>query len=54
MWALAWTASNFALLDGTVVRTNRIRAHDRLYYAGQHRHHGVNLQGLTDPYGRLI
>ena len=27
LWALAWTASNFALLDGTVVRTNRIRAH---------------------------
>jgi hypothetical protein len=54
MWALAWTSSNFAVLDGTVVRTNRIRAHNRLYYAGKHRHHGVNLQGLTDPYGRLI
>jgi hypothetical protein len=31
---LAWTRSNFALLDGTLVRTNRIRAHDRPYYAG--------------------
>jgi hypothetical protein len=36
------------------VRTNRIRAHDRRYYAGRHRHHGVNLQGLTDPHGRLV
>lgn len=54
LWALAWTHSNFALLDGTLVRTNRIRVHDRRYYAGKHRHHGVNLQGLTDPYGRLI
>ena len=54
LWTLTWTYNNFALLDGTLVRTNRIRAHDRLYYSGQHRHHGVNLQGLTDPQGRLI
>ena len=54
LWALAWTHSNFALLDGTLVRTNRIRAHDRRYYAGRHRHHRVNLQGLTDPHGRLV
>lgn len=54
LWMLAWTYNNFAILDGTVVRTNRIRAHNRLYYSGKHKHHGVNLQGLTDPYGRLI
>ena len=54
LWALACTHSNFALLDGTLVRTNRIRAHNWRYYAGRHRHHGVNLQGLTDPQGRLI
>lgn len=54
LWTLTWTYNNFAILDGTLVRTNRIRAHDRRYYAGQHRHHGVNLQGLTDPHGRLI
>lgn len=54
LWALAWTHSNFAVLDGTLVRTNRIRAHGRQYYSGKHRHHGVNLQGLTDPQGRLV
>lgn len=38
-----------------MVRTDRLGgANNRLYYAGKHRHHGVNLQGLTDPYGRLI
>jgi hypothetical protein len=36
------------------VRTNRVRAHDRLYYSGKHKHHGINLQGLIDPHGRLI
>ena len=54
LWVLACTHSNVALLDGTLVRTNRIRAHNWRYYAGRHRHHGVNLQGLTDPQGRLI
>jgi DNA-binding CsgD family transcriptional regulator len=54
VWMFAWTRSNFLILDGTVVRTNRIRAHNRLYYSGKHKHHGVNLQGLMDPYGRMI
>src|SRR4030095_13202743 len=54
LWGLCWTHNNFAILDGTVVRTNRIRAHNRLYYSGKHKHHGVNLQGLTAPRGRLI
>ena len=54
LWALAWTHSNFAVRDGTIVRTNRLRAHDRRYYSGRHRHHGVNLPGLTDPHGRLV
>lgn len=54
LWTLTWTYNNFATLDGTLVRTNRIRAADRRYYSGQHRHHGVNLQGLTDPHGRLV
>jgi len=54
VWAFAWSWSNFLILDGTVVRTNRIRAHNKLYYSGKHKHHGVNLQGLMDPYGRMI
>ncbi|WP_261574387.1 transposase family protein [Frankia gtarii] len=37
-----------------MVRTHRIRAHNRLYYSGKHKHHGVNLQGLMDPYGQMI
>jgi DDE superfamily endonuclease/Helix-turn-helix of DDE superfamily endonuclease len=53
-WTFAWTWSNFLILDGTVVRTNRIRAHNKRYYSGKHKHHGVNLQGLMDPYGRMI
>lgn len=54
LWALAWTWSNFAVLDGTVVRTDRLGALTKLYYSGKHKHHGVNLQGLTNPYGRLL
>lgn len=52
VWRLAWTHNNFAILDGTVVRIDRIAA-DRPFYSGKHRHHGINLQGLTDPYGNL-
>ncbi|KEZ34811.1 transposase, partial [Frankia sp. CeD] len=51
VWIFAWTQSNFLILDGTVVRTNRVRAHNKLYYSGKHKYHGINLQGLTDPYG---
>jgi DNA-binding CsgD family transcriptional regulator len=53
VWTFAWTQSNFMILDGTVVRTNRVRAHNRLYYSGKHKHHGINLQGLMDPYGTM-
>ncbi|ORT53124.1 transposase family protein [Frankia sp. KB5] len=54
VWTFAWTQSNFLILDGTVVRTTRVRAHNKLYYSGKHKYHGINLQGLTDPYGRMI
>ncbi|MCK9878343.1 MULTISPECIES: transposase family protein [Frankia] len=54
VWTFAWTRSNFLILDGTVVRTNRVRALNRLYYSGKHKYHGINLQGLTDPHGRLL
>ena len=53
MWRLAWSHHNYAILDGTLIRTNRIAA-NRPFYSGKHRHHGVNLQGLTDPYGNLM
>jgi hypothetical protein len=53
LWRLAWTHNNFAILDGTEIRINRVAA-NRPFYSGKHRHHAINLQGLTDPYGRLI
>ncbi|MCK9905355.1 transposase family protein [Frankia sp. Cpl3] len=54
VWTFAWTRNNFLVLDGTVVRTNRVRAHNSLYYSGKHKYHGINLQALMDPYGQMI
>ncbi|MEV0935768.1 transposase family protein [Streptomyces phaeochromogenes] len=42
----------YVILDGTVLPINRIAA-DRPYYSGKKRHHGMNVQVLTDPFGRL-
>jgi hypothetical protein len=43
----------FAILDGTLVPIDRV--HDQKpYYSGKHRRHGVNVQVLADPAGRLI
>ncbi|RSM82881.1 IS5/IS1182 family transposase [Amycolatopsis sp. WAC 01375] len=53
LWQLAWSHNNYGILDGTVIRTDRIAA-NRPFYSGKHRYHGINLQGLTDPYGRLL
>ena len=53
LWRLAWTFHNYAILDGTVIRTDRLAA-DRPFYSGKHRHHGINLQELTDPVGNLL
>jgi hypothetical protein len=53
LWQLSWSHHNYAILDGTVIRTDRIAA-NKPFYSGKHRHHGINLQGLTDPYGRLL
>ena len=53
--ALAWTLHQLRLARQHLVCTHRIRAHNRRYYAGKHRHHGVNLHGgVTDPHGRLV
>ncbi|WP_328825829.1 transposase family protein [Streptomyces sp. NBC_00252] len=43
----------YVILDGTVLPINRIAA-DRAYYSGKKRHHGMNVQVLTDPFGRLL
>ncbi|TDC89575.1 transposase family protein [Actinomadura sp. 7K507] len=45
----------FVILDGTLAPTDRLSgAGDRLHYSGKHHRHGVNIQFLTDPHGRLI
>ncbi|NEW71102.1 transposase family protein [Streptomyces rhizosphaericus] len=51
----ARTASTkaFALLDGTLLPIDRIAA-DRPFYSGKHKKHGMNVQVLADPSGRLL
>lgn len=45
----------FVILDGTLVPIDRLSgADDRRFYSGKHRRHGVNVQFLADPHGRLI
>ncbi|WP_327660317.1 MULTISPECIES: transposase family protein [unclassified Streptomyces] len=43
----------YVILDGTVFPIDRIAA-DRPYYSGKKKHHGMNVQVLADPAGRLI
>ncbi len=39
--------------DGTLLPIDRIAA-DRPFYSGKHKKHGMNVQILTDPIGRLL
>ncbi|MGW9031224.1 transposase family protein [Streptomyces sp. NPDC055722] len=43
----------FVILDGTLLPIDRIAA-DRPFYSGKHKRHGMNVQVLTDPVGRLL
>ncbi|MCX4673498.1 transposase family protein [Streptomyces sp. NBC_01381] len=43
----------FVILDGTLLPIDRT-AVDRPYYSGKHKRHGMNVQVLTDLFGRLI
>jgi DDE superfamily endonuclease/Helix-turn-helix of DDE superfamily endonuclease len=43
----------FVILDGTLLPIDRIAA-DRPYYSGKHKKHGMNVQVIADPYGRLL
>ncbi|MEU9616484.1 transposase family protein [Streptomyces sp. NPDC048209] len=43
----------FVILDGTLLPIDRIAA-DTPYYSGRHKRHGMNVQILTDPFGRLL
>ncbi|MDT0341324.1 transposase family protein [Streptomyces litchfieldiae] len=47
------SAKAFVILDGTLLPIDRIAA-DRPYYSGKHHQHGMNVQVLADPFGRLL
>jgi hypothetical protein len=47
----------FVILDGTLLPINRVgmgSGRDRPYYSGKHKCHGMNVQVIADPAGRLI
>lgn len=47
----------FVILDGTLLRIDRVgmgSGRDRPYFSGKHKAHGVNVQVIADPAGRLI
>ncbi|WP_433381425.1 transposase family protein [Streptosporangium sp. CA-115845] len=57
-WDLARAAARatrlaYAIIDGTPVPIDRV-ADQRPYHSGKHRRHGVNVQILADPAGRLV
>jgi DDE superfamily endonuclease len=43
----------FAVLDGTLIRTDRVAA-DRPFFSGKHHCHGMNLQVISGPAGQLL
>ena len=43
----------FAILDGTLLRIDRIGA-DRPFYSGKHHCYGMNVQVIADPRGHLL
>jgi hypothetical protein len=43
----------FVVLDGTLVRTDRLAA-DRPFFSGKHHCHGMNLQVIAGPSGQLL
>jgi hypothetical protein len=50
-------AKAFVTLDGTLLHIDRVgmgSGQDRPYYSGKHKPHGVNVQVLADPAGRLV
>ena len=45
------------ILDGTLLRIDRVgmtSGYDRGFYSGKHKCHGVNVQVIADPVGRLV
>jgi hypothetical protein len=47
----------FVILDGTLLRIDRVgmaSGRDRPFYSGKHKAHGLNVQVIADPVGRLV
>ncbi|SDL51270.1 DDE superfamily endonuclease [Nonomuraea maritima] len=44
---------HYLVLDGTLIRTDRIKA-DRPYFSGKHRVHGMNIQVIASPDGAIL
>jgi hypothetical protein len=47
----------YVILDGTLLRIDRVgmaSGHDRAFYSGKHKCHGLNVQVIADPAGRLV
>ena len=45
------------ILDGTLLRIDRVgmaTGRDRAFYSGKHKAHGLNVQVIADPIGRLV
>ncbi len=45
------------ILDGTLLRIDRVgmgSGYDRAFYSGKHKCHGLNVQVIADPAGRLV
>ncbi|MFD4968451.1 transposase family protein [Streptomyces sp. NPDC058417] len=43
----------YVTLDGTLLSIDRVAA-DRPFCSGRHKKHGMNVQVVTDPFGRLL
>lgn len=43
----------YAIIDGTLIPIDRV-ADQKPFYSGKHKRHGVNVQILADPAGRLV
>lgn len=47
----------YVIIDGSLLRIDRVAMaskNDRPYYSGKHKVHGLNVQVIADPSGRLI
>jgi hypothetical protein len=43
----------YAIIDGTLIPIDRV-ADQKPFFSGKHKRHGVNIQVLADPAGRLV